>query len=178
MVNCTDEMWADFASDESYDGVIKIQDSVAHLMWNVVNATDGSLSIYGKLVFNGIFGFLAFPKEGDDKNGMHGVSIIMGLPGGNYSAVTGIALSMETKVEEYVIDPDESAFRHWSDAIEPAEGSEYAIISTGCFTALTFKTSQINGIEFNISGEDALPWAADPLTTMPVITEATAMCSR
>jgi hypothetical protein len=164
-VNCTAEMWADFASDEGYDGVFKIQDSVAHLMWNVVNATDGSLSIDGKLVFNGIFGYLSigFPKEGGRKNGMSGASIIMGLPGGNYSAVTGLDLSMETKVEEYVIDPDKSAFRHWSDAIEPAEGSEYAIISTGCFTALTFKTSQINGIDFNINGEDALLWGANPV---------------
>ncbi len=39
----------------------------------------------------------------------------MAIPGGNYSAVTGLNLDVEASVGSYVIDSDGSAFRHWVD---------------------------------------------------------------
>jgi hypothetical protein len=47
--------------------------------------------------------------------GMNGGHIVMAIPGGNYSAVTGLNLDVEPSVGSYVIDSDGSAFRHWVD---------------------------------------------------------------
>lgn len=69
-------------------------------MWSV---TDDD-KIQGKLVFNGGFGYLAlgFANPEGGKNGMHGASIMMAIPGGNYSARFGLDLEMDESVKEYV----------------------------------------------------------------------------
>ena len=72
---------------------------VARFMWNVVGE-----KIDGKLVFNGLFGYLAleFAHHTGHHNGMNGASIIIGVPGGNYSAKFGLDLSIRDNVQEYV----------------------------------------------------------------------------
>ena len=77
----------------------KSQGKVARFMWNVVGD-----KIDGKLVFNSLFGYLAlgFAHPTGHHNGMNGASIIMGVPGGNYSARFGLDLSIGDNVQEYV----------------------------------------------------------------------------
>ena len=90
----------------------------------------------------------------------------MALPGGNYSAYSGLDLTLDPTVEEYVIDPTETAFRHWMTPVT-ATGrgstgvSTYNVESNDCFTALSFKTSTIHTIDFNLTGSDELIWAAN-----------------
>ena len=71
---------------------------VAKFMWSVKDN-----KIDGMLVFNGGFGYLAtgFPFPGGDKNGMHGASVIMAIPGGDYSAKFGLNLTLDENVQEY-----------------------------------------------------------------------------
>merc|ERR1712183_101535 len=132
--------------------------NVTKFMWNVVDD-----NVEGKLVFNGLFGYLSlgFSYPGGNKNGMNGASIIMAIPGGNYSAKFGLDLGMEPTVNEYVINVNQSSFRHWSDPLPGRDTSSYAVHSTECFTALTFNTNNINDIKFNVDGTDDLIWAAN-----------------
>ena len=132
--------------------------------------------VVGKLYYDGIFGWLALgiTKEGGKKNGMNGGSIIMALPGDQYSPVTGLDLDGPASVHEYVIDPVGSAFRHWQTPVNLVNPSppttattrstspkSYQVESTDCFTALSFETSSINDIPFNLTGTDNLMWAAN-----------------
>jgi len=153
---------------------------VAKFMWNIVddsplvprvtnvhqaiqNNSLVSKKIEGKVVFNGLFGYISigFAKEGGKKNGMNGASVIMAIPGGNYTAMDGFDLSMGSSVHEYVIDLYGSSFRHWKDPIEGRDTSTYKVESTPCFTSLTFTTGDINYIPFNLEGSDKMIWAAN-----------------
>jgi hypothetical protein len=169
---CNEKAWEEFSGSEGYEFVFdKLGDNrgertytmdkggnVTKLMWNV----DGDI-IDGKIVFNGLFGYLAigFQNPGGRLNGMYGASIILALPGDGYSAATGLDTSMEHTVNEYVISNDASAFRHWSEPVAGRDLSRYHVSTTDCFTALTFKTDNINDIKFNTSGIDALLWAGN-----------------
>jgi len=172
---CGIEEWEDFSSTEGYEhmfdrlgdnrgnrgyweGAESKGGNVTKFMWNVVDD-----KIQGKLVFNGLFGYLAmgFAHPEGNKNGMNGASIIMAIPGGNYSAKFGLDLGMESSVNEYVIDLYGSSFRHWSDPLPGRDTSTYAVQETECFTALTFETNNINNIKFNISGTDDMIWAGN-----------------
>lgn len=57
------------------------------LVWNVVDDS----TVLEKLVLNGLFGYVAvdFAKECGKRHGMHGSSIVMAIPGGNYTANHG-----------------------------------------------------------------------------------------
>jgi len=173
---CDEKAWDEFSSPDGYsfifdklgdnrgnrgldwDGAMEKGGNVSKFMWNV----DGD-SVDGKLVFNGLFGWLAFGffNPGGKHNGMNGASIIMAVPGGNYSAKLGLDMSMNETVEEYVIHLDGSSFRHWSDPLQGRDVSSYNVASNECFTALTFNTESINDIKFNISGTDGLLWGAN-----------------
>lgn len=137
-------------------------------MWTV---EDGAVK--GRLAYNGLFGWIAFgfANVGGQKNGMHGATIVMALPGGNYSAFSGLDLSLEPTIDEYVIHPTESSFRYWStpatddNAVAVAQRAAginmYDVETTECFTALTFQLSSINSKAFNLTGSDELLWAAN-----------------
>ena len=76
---CMEEEWETFAKAEDYSFCYAIGEfNKANLCWKV----DGNY-IDARLVFNGLFGFLAFGfanlTPGAGKNGMQGASIIMGL---------------------------------------------------------------------------------------------------
>ena len=158
---CTDEMWEAFSDSTGYDHTFELGNG-AVFMWTVVDN-----QVDGRLAFNGLFGYLAFgfAKIDGAKNGMHGATIIMALPGSNYSAVEGLDLSMGPTVNEFVIDPDggKSAFRHWMTPVTSVARSldTYQVNATDCFTAMTFKTNSIHNIEFNLTGSDELLWAAN-----------------
>jgi hypothetical protein len=124
--------------------------------------------VNGKLVFNGLFGWIAigFANPDGAKNGMHGGHILMALPGGNYSADTGLNLTMNSTIEEYHIaeNDDESSFRFWMDPITSVTRSTSGpteVHYDDCNTALSFNLSSIGQIPFNLSGEDDLIWGAN-----------------
>jgi hypothetical protein len=177
---CTDSQFQSFVSAAGeYEHSIDLGNN-ATFMWTV----DGEL-VDGMLAFNGIFGWLAFglANVGGGKNGMHGADVIMAIPGGNYSAVTGLDLTMGPTVSEYIIHPTESAFRHWQDPVvsvmRAQEMGLYDVDVDECFTALTFKTSAINGKLFNLTGTDELLWAAnnvDYVSTHEMASNCSPLC--
>jgi len=177
---CTVDAWKEFSKTDGYTHVFdrlgdnrgnrgfwegatsKGQGKVAKFMWNV--AEDGE-TIDGKLVFNNLFGYLAIgiASEGGKHNGMNGASIIMAIPGGNYSSKLGLDLGMDDTVLEYEIDHNGSSFRHWSDPLSARDTSSYSHESTECFTSLSFKTDNINDNPLvNATGMGDLVWAGNP----------------
>ena len=160
---CTEELFKAYADSTGYDHSYDLEGN-ATLMWSVEDD-----AIKGRLVYNGLFGWIAFGFADPDgeKNGMHGATVLMALPGGNYSAYSGLDLSLDPTIEEYVIDPTLSAFRHWMTPVTSAKRSgesgsqSYAVDSTPCFTSLTFKTSTIGAKSFNLTGSDELIWGAN-----------------
>lgn len=161
---CTLEAYQKFASNTLYENQVVVGKDAGTLSWTFV---DGILE--GRLAFNGLFGWLAFGLSNtnttDTLNGMLGASVIMALPGGNYSAADGLDLSVGNNINEYQIDPTATAFRHWSSPLTSTSRSaftkKYAVEANDCFTAITFKTDSINNIKFNAMGKDQLLWAAN-----------------
>ena len=49
---------------------------------------------------------------------------------------TGLNLDVEASVGTYVIDSNDSSFRHWVDTKGPATNAE--VVSTNCFTAIRY----------------------------------------
>ena len=116
---CNTEAWETFSTTDGYEHVFdglgdnrgirglwdtngtegKGEGRVTRFMWNVVDN-----KIEGKLVFNGLFGYLSmgFAHPTGNLNGMNGASIIMAVPGGNFSAKFGLDLSLDENVQEYV----------------------------------------------------------------------------
>ena len=158
--NCADT-WESFYMDNSYDHSFNLtrEGDGAFLMWSVV---DGR-SIKARLAFNNVFGFLAtgFADPDGKHNGMNGGNVVLAIPGGNYSAVTGLDLELGSSVGSYVIDSDDTAFRHWVDTNGPDTDTNAAVVSTDCFTAISFESDNINGKEFNIEGSDEMIWAGN-----------------
>jgi hypothetical protein len=128
-------------------------------------------AVKGRLVFNGLFGWIAFgfANVTGELNGMLGATIIMAHPGGNYTPFSGLDLTLDPTVEEYVIDPVETSFRHWMTPVtaiskrqmDETGRASYEVDSTDCFTSLSFKTSSIHNKNFNLAGKDELLWAAN-----------------
>ena len=133
--NCADT-WESFYKDNSYDHSFNLtrEGDGAFLMWSVV---DGR-SIKARLAFNNVFGWLStgFADPDGKHKGMNGGHIVMAVPGGNYSAITGLNLDVEASVGTYVIDSNDSSFRHWVDTKGPATNAE--VVSTNCFTAIRY----------------------------------------
>ena len=158
--SCPESAWKNFSSAEGYKSTYEILQDVAKIHWNVL---DGGV-IEGKLDFNGLFGYLGFgfANETDlELNGMLGGSVIMALPGGDYSPVTGLNLSLGPEVNEYHIGT-ETAFRHWDYPVKSQSGAVYSVVPTDCFVSLLFKTDSINGVPFNVTGTNSMIWAANP----------------
>lgn len=169
MEACTDVLWDDFIAPRDHDHRADLTlpngtDTI--LQWSVVEDDEGKKKIKARMAFNNVFGWLAvgFANELDERhNGMNGGNVVMAVPSGNYSAVTGFDMTMDGSVNTYHIDPDETSFRHWGFPIESDESkvtdSDYE--STDCFTALTFESDQINGQNFNVDGSDEMMWAGN-----------------
>ena len=159
---CTLEAYQKFASKTLYENQVVVGKDAGTLSWTFV---DGVLN--GRLAFNGLFGWLAFGMANPTGilNGMLGASIIMALPGGNYNAADGLDLTVGDNVNEYHINPFETAFRHWSTPVTSktrhASKKQYSMEANDCFTAITLKTDNINNIKFNVTGRDELLWAAN-----------------
>jgi len=170
---CTPAAWEAFVDQEAsnYEHSFDLKNG-AIFQWSVI---DQEQVIQGRLLYNGLFGYLSFGFAGLNgaKNGMHGAMILMALPGGNYSAVTGLDLTLESTIGTYVIDPDggKSSFRFWmeptftsesrSTNLSTSPSSSSSMDATECFTAMTFRVGEIQGQKFNLSGTDQLVWAAN-----------------
>ncbi|KAL7487092.1 hypothetical protein ACHAW6_012672 [Cyclotella cf. meneghiniana] len=167
-LTCPD-LWEEFAAtDELYDHVADLtvpNGPETQLMWSV---TDDN-KIKARLVHNNVFGWLAvgFADPNGDHNGMNGGQILLATPFGteNYSPVTGLDNSTEAMIATYVIDANDSSFRHWMDPIETDEAiSTVADFETDdCSTAISFESNHINGKEFNINGTDDMIWAGNSI---------------
>ncbi|GAX10473.1 hypothetical protein FisN_21Lh172 [Fistulifera solaris] len=174
---CTAETFQSFLLDNqeaAFENSVDL-DGVAVFEWTVLNNN----IIRGRLAYNGLFGYLAlgYPSAGGDKNGMHGAEIIMAIPGGNYDAAIGFDLTMQPSINEYVIDPEKSAFRFWDTPVSMTDtnvstssssarngndmGDGYSIAYDDCFTAITFESMGFHGKPFNVSGSDHFIWAAN-----------------
>lgn len=166
---CINSSWELFNAETGFDHEFELPNRFipngpgAMLIWSVVDD-----EIHGRLSFNGLFGWLAFgfaDPEGA-KNGMHGSKFIMALPGGNYSAATGLDLSLGTQIDNYMIsyNKDQSAFRWWQTPIVATTRSltgNSKNEETDCFTALYFNASSIADTSFNLTGVDDLIWGGN-----------------
>lgn len=166
---CTSELWNEFLAPENYDHQADLTlpnapDTI--LLWSVVEDDAGKKKIKGRMAFNNVFGWLAvgFANELDERhNGMNGGNVVLAMPGGNYSAVTGLDLSLGGSADTYQVHQVSSAFRTWDTPIESDElkATETDYEHTDCFTALTFESDQINGQQFNVDGSDEMIWAGN-----------------
>jgi hypothetical protein len=166
---CTAKMWDEFIGTDDYDHIVDLTNpngTETFLLWSIVEGDTGNKKLKARLVFDNVFGYLALGfanQEDTDLNGMKGASIIMAIPGGNYSADKGLDLDVDGSIATYMIHPTESAFRHWMDPIETDDTKAMAsdFEDTGCFTAITFESDHINGIKFNFDGTDDMIWGGN-----------------
>jgi len=168
---CNASQWAIFRN-QSKDGTTKYKHSfdlsvgnttAAYFTWSVL---PDNKTIQGRLAFNGLFGFIAIGFRNTDPNaylnGMLGGKVLMALAGGNYSAQTGLNMSLPGTVHEYQIDSSQTTFRLWNKPLsDNLLNKSAAIEANDCFTAITFQTEAIAGKPFNVSGVDSLIWAAN-----------------
>ncbi len=166
---CTSEKWNEFIGIEGYDHMVDLTNpngTETYLLWSVVEGDAGSMKVKARLAFDNVFGWLALGfanVEDTHLNGMNGASIIMAIPGGNYSPDTGLDLSVDGSVATYKIDVEKTAFRFWDTPIETDETKTTVadVEDTGCFTALTFESDHINGLKFNLNGTDEMIWGGN-----------------
>jgi len=183
-----DAFLADTVYDHSFNLTNEKNKGVV-LQWSVVDEKQGIVK--ARLAFNDVFGWLSMgladPEGGH--NGMNGANIIMALPGGNYTSRFGLevpgktlpgtdeisveiskkkALVLETErnpegstVYKYMINPDGSSFRHWSEPTDITESDSMNVVVTEYATGLLWETDNINGKKFNMSGFDDLIWGGN-----------------
>jgi hypothetical protein len=165
---CTSEKWEEFISADGYYHKVELMDpngTKTYLLWSVEEKDTGTKYIKSCLAIDNVFGWLALGFASlDDKNlnWMNGVSIIMAIHGGNYAAGTGLDLSIDGLDATYKIDPENTtAFRFWMTPIETNETKTTVanMESTGWFTALTFESNHINGLNFNLNGTNEMIWS-------------------
>ena len=169
---CTSDMWDEFIGTDDYDHMVELTNvngTETYLLWSVVEndtTAGGGKKLKARLVFDNVFGYLALGfanQEDTQHNGMNGASIIMAIPGGNYTADKGLDLSVDGSIATYMIHPTESAFRHWQTPIETDDTMSMVrdYEDTVCFTAITFESDHINGIKFNFDGTDDMIWSGN-----------------
>mmetsp|Transcript_83320 Transcript_83320/g.166326 ORF Transcript_83320/g.166326 Transcript_83320/m.166326 type:complete len:714 (-) Transcript_83320:84-2225(-) len=167
---CDPTAWEIYASTTGYDFSYDLG-GLGRLMWNV----NGEY-ITAKMVYNGLFGFLAwgFRNPTGSKMGMQGAPIVMAQPGGDYTLTGGLNLSAPGTVKEYIIHHQQSRFRFWQGSGQVASAFGSSTIPTvtqhltdasydvgDCFSSMTFTSDQIAGQKFNVGGTDQLIWAAN-----------------
>jgi hypothetical protein len=90
--------------------------------------------------------------------------VIMAQAGGNFSAVTGLDLSLGPTLKEYHIDPEMTPFRYWINTARDLSSNNTLGIerdAADCFTGMTFQATGIHGQAFNLTGTDECLWAAN-----------------
>lgn len=168
---CTSDDWDEFIGSDDYEHMVDLTQpdgTETKLLWTVVEE-EGVKKVNARLAFDNVFGWLAlgFANQEDTRhNGMNGGSILLAMPGGfvgDYEGDVGLNLTDGGSIATYVIHPQDSAFRHWHDPIETDDTmkTEADFEHNGCFTAITFKSDQINGIKFNLDGSDDLIWGGN-----------------
>jgi hypothetical protein len=166
---CTSDLWTEFLMEDSYDHkatLTRPNGTETILLWSIVDSGDGSKKLNARLVFDNVFGWLAigFANPNDPGlNGMLGANILLAMPGGNYSAATGMDLNVDGSVATYKIDEADTAFRHWQTPIDNDETrtTVAGFEESDCFTALTFESDHINGQKFSLDGTDDMVWAGN-----------------
>jgi len=165
---CSTEMWEEYLDPQDYDHKVEltgVNGTETMLFWSVVDDNEGKKKIKARLAYDARHGWLAigFADPEGRHNGMNGGSIILSVPGGNYSAVAGLDLSAGGSVATYQINPMGSSFRHWTDPIENdvTETTVAEFEETDCFTAITFESDHINGKQFNFDGIDDMIWGGN-----------------
>jgi hypothetical protein len=168
----------DFVEQGTYAKSVTLDDGDGAVFQYTV--ADGRVT--GRLAFNGIFGYLAVGLAGTgDGNAMRSAHIIMALPASEYSASTGLDLTTDPMVNEYIINPDAFSFRFWdtpftensTTATSRGAGnvtrllheSTYDVEFDGCYTALTFSAHAIANQDFSLDGTDKMIWAANNVDT-------------
>ena len=153
--------WDGFLNTEySYDHMVNLTMDGGDETYLSYSIVDGN-KIKGRLAFNNVFGWLAlgFADPDGKHNGMNGGKILMAIPGGDYSAVTGLDTQQDPSIATYVIDPVGSAFRHWSDST--AQPNDATLEANDCFTSISFESHHINGQNFTVDGTDEMIWGAN-----------------
>lgn len=175
--------------DHSFD-LTNEQNKGVILQWSVVDEEQGIVK--GRLAFNDVFGWLAigFCDPEGNHNGMNGADILLALPGGNYTPMFGLEVPGKTlpgtdeisveiskkksaviateinplgsTVNEYMINPDGSSFRHWSEPTGTTNAPDSMnVVVTEYATAMTWETDSINGKKFNMTGFDDFIWGGN-----------------
>jgi hypothetical protein len=165
---CTSVMWEEFMDADSYDHQVELtrpDGTETMLFYSVVEDDEGKKKVKARVAFDDLLGWLAvgFADPDGGHNGMNGGSIVLAMPGGNYSAATGMDMDVEGSAATYMIHPKDTAFRHWMAPIETDETktTEADYEETDCFSALTFESDHINGKKFNLEGADEMIWAGN-----------------
>jgi len=165
--------WEDFASTTGYMASVPLDGSCSSGGWGAPSyaCTNGRLMwsvssgiLHAKVVYKGLFGWVALGLEnpGGDHNGMNGAHIVLALPGptATFTPQDGLQLGTPT-VDQYVIDEDASAFRHWSTPAARRQLVAAGYETNECFTSMSFSTDEISGWKLNLSGTDSLIWGAN-----------------
>ena len=162
---CTQNKFDEFnvVADEQYEYMFNLTTHLtnAYFYWTP-NQQAGTIK--ARLSFNGLFGYISFGFVNLDPearhNGMNGGHVVLATPGSSlsYSAVTGLDLTSDPTVAEYVINHEGSAFRHWQ---EPVGESSAEVFTDNCFTSLEFELDGIFESKFNLDGSDVVMWAAN-----------------
>ena len=137
-------------------------------------------TVMGRLIFNGIFGYLGIGLAGNDSttNFMSNGRVMVATRGDEFSPRFGLDVSLPNAVHDYIIDPVETSFRIWGKqpyvAAATTESTtfdvnnngrrqlkEYDVVTDECYTILTFTTDTIADRSFNIQGSDTMIWAAN-----------------
>merc|ERR1711971_363317 len=136
---CSTDEWESFSSSEMYDFTFNLTTASTSAKFHWTVKENGVVA--GKLVFNGLFGWLSLGllnlEEGAGHNGMNGANIILALPGDNYNAKDGLDLNLENNVREYTIADGGvgSSFRHWQTPLD-SDTEAGTVDYNGCFTSL------------------------------------------
>lgn len=165
-LTCPD-LWDDFvSSDDEYDHVVDVtvpNGVQTKFMWSILD--DGFIKV--RLVHDNVFGWLAmgFANPEGGHNGMKGGQILLATPysSENYSPVTGLDNSTDAAIATYVIDVNDTAFRHWQEPIgtEEALATVASFDTNDCSTSISFESTHINGKQFNVNGTDEMIWAGN-----------------
>eukprot|EP00931_Biecheleriopsis_adriatica_P020273 TRINITY_DN13607_c0_g1_i3.p1 TRINITY_DN13607_c0_g1~~TRINITY_DN13607_c0_g1_i3.p1 ORF type:complete len:708 (+),score=123.70 TRINITY_DN13607_c0_g1_i3:252-2126(+) len=140
--------WQELVDDPAYKHRAALVPDETYFLWNVVD--DNALQ--GKMIHKGLVGWLAFGIENvcDERhNGMNGGHIVMGSN-----------LDGDSRIGEYKIHEQMSAFRHWKTPLSPSALQDAGMTLTNCFSSMEFKTETIYGMSLNISsGSNRFIWA-------------------
>jgi len=124
-----------------------------HLGWTVTENN----TVKGTVLFDGVAGWLAIglPNPTGGHNGMNGAKILMAIA--DFGGAAGSA-------QEYIIDENESSFRHWSTPVATTVEDASMSLLDGCFTSMTFNTKSFSGADFDVSAPVDIIWGAHTST--------------